>query len=121
MIFDRRSNVVSRSSIRRLLGINFRGMRRLEFQSARARFLIAILRVSIAIFRREPCHVAKTDRFGGGIRYWVTNTKARQQVADGVDEKKTSPLSKAILQRSGAKAAFTSMDMRGENRALTVP
>lgn len=81
MIFDRRSNVVSRSSIRRLLGINFRGMRRLEFQSARACFLIAI-------FRREPCHVAKTDRFGGGIRYSVPNTKARQQVADGVDEKK---------------------------------
>lgn len=104
MIFDRRSNVVSRSSIRRLLGINFRGMRRLEFQSARACFLIAILRVSIAIFRREPRHVAKTDRFGGGIRYSVTNTKARQQVADGVDEKKKPAHSgKQFCREAGQK------------------
>lgn len=106
MIFDRRSNVVSRSSIRRLLGINFRGMRRLEFQSARACFLIAILRVSIAIFRREPRHVAKIDRFGGGIRYSVTNTKARQQVADGVDEKKNQPTLESNFAEKRGKSSF---------------
>lgn len=99
MIFDRRSNVVSRSSIRRLLGINFRGMRRLEFQSFRACFLIAILGVSSAIFRREACRVGKTDRPGGGIRCSLTNAKARQQVADGVDEEKIPAHSRKQFSR----------------------
>lgn len=98
MIFDRRSNVVSRSSIRRLLGINFRGMRRLEFQSFRACFLIAILGVSSAIFRREAC-CWKEGKPGGGIRCSLTNAKARQQVADGVDEEKIPAHSRKQFSR----------------------